>query len=83
MSTVAESHPRNAEHELLDIELVDTGEGWWTARIEGTGAVSQGRTRDDARRNVVAALFALEHQPRPLESIAWRLQALIDNARQR
>jgi predicted RNase H-like HicB family nuclease len=83
VSTVAEPHPGRTDHEQLTIELVDTGEGWWSARIEGTGAISQGRTRDEARRNVVAALFALEHDPRPLERLAWRLQALIDNVRQR
>lgn len=81
MSTVADRHPRT-DHEQLSIELVDTGNGW-SARIEGTGAISQGRTREEARRNVLAALFALEHDPRPLERLAWRLQALIDSLRQR
>ncbi len=41
----------------LTIHFEDAGEGWVLASIpEVPGAISQGRTRDEARENVIDAL---------------------------
>lgn len=41
----------------LTIHYEDGGDGWVTATIpEVPGAISQGRTRDEARHNVIDAL---------------------------
>jgi len=41
----------------LTVHFEDAGDGWVTATIpEVPGAISQGRTREEARRNVLDAL---------------------------
>lgn len=44
----------------LTILYEDAGDGWVTAQVaEVPGAISQGKTRDEARSNVIDALQAL------------------------
>ena len=50
--------------EHLTIVYEDAGDGWITARIPETGAISQGVTRAEARANVIAALYDLTHPKR-------------------
>jgi predicted RNase H-like HicB family nuclease len=46
--------------EHLTIHIEDAGDGWFVARIhEEPGAISQGRTPEEARANVIAALHDL------------------------
>ena len=46
--------------EHLTIHIESAGDGWFVARIaEVPGAISQGRTPEEARANVVAALHDL------------------------
>ncbi len=41
----------------LTVHYEDAGEGWVTAQVvEVPGAISQGRTREEARENVIDAL---------------------------
>jgi len=41
----------------LTIRYEDAGDGWFTAQIaEVPGAISQGKTREEARANVIDAL---------------------------
>jgi hypothetical protein len=76
----------NAPHaapEHLTSHVEEGQDGWFVARLEGTGAISQGPTTDEARAHAISALAALTHRPRPLERVAWWLQARVDNLRQR
>ena len=59
---------------MLVIE--ETDDGWFAARIEGTGAFGEGRTRDEARRNVFSALHDLSYEPTLPERILYRLRSL-------
>jgi predicted RNase H-like HicB family nuclease len=44
----------------LTIRYSDAGEGWVTAQVaEIPGAISEGKTRDEARENVIDALELL------------------------
>ncbi len=44
----------------LTILYEDAGDGWFSAQVaEVPGAISQGRTRDEARSNVIDALRIL------------------------
>jgi hypothetical protein len=46
--------------EHLTIRFDDAGDGWFVATIaEEPAAISQGRTREEARANVIAALHDL------------------------
>jgi predicted RNase H-like HicB family nuclease len=48
----------NALH--LTIRYEDAGDGWLTAQVaEVPGAISQGKTREEARANVIDALDVL------------------------
>ena len=41
----------------LTVRYTDAGDGWVTAQVaEVPGAISQGKTRDEARANVIDAL---------------------------
>jgi predicted RNase H-like HicB family nuclease len=68
--------PSRAEPEQLTIVIEPVEDGWWMARIEGTEAISQGRTREEARRNVLSALHDLVHEPTLAERLLYRLRAL-------
>ncbi len=49
-------------HSLLELTIVyeDAGDGWITASVaEVSGANSQGRTREQARENVIDALHEI------------------------
>ena len=46
--------------ERLTLHIEDAGDGWYVARIEEIpAAISQGRTSEEARKNVIAALHDL------------------------
>ncbi|HEX7300491.1 MAG TPA: hypothetical protein VF257_15955 [Solirubrobacteraceae bacterium] len=80
--TVADA-PQAPTTEQLTIRIEEGERGWFVARVEGTDAISQGHTPDEARANAISALAALTHRPRPLERVAWWLQARLDDLRQR
>jgi predicted RNase H-like HicB family nuclease len=54
-----------AEALRFTIHFSDGGDGWIMAQVEEVpGAISQGRTREEARENVVHALrLMLSHEP--------------------
>ena len=62
----------------LTVHYEDAGDGWILARIpEVPGAISQGRTREEARENVIDALrTALT----PNEQLAGKAPAADDEA---
>ena len=80
--------PMAVDAEHLTIHIEDAGDGWSVARIaEEPAAISQGRTPEEARANVIAALHDLT-DPRsrltPIdrvrtgaEDLGGRLRALI------
>ena len=54
----------------LTIRYSDAGDGWVTAQVaEVPGAISQGKTRDEARTNVIDALAVVMT---PDEELQWR-----------
>jgi predicted RNase H-like HicB family nuclease len=58
-----------AEEPGFTIHFSDAGDGWIMAQVEEVpGAISQGRTREEARENVVDAL-RLMVKPEPGESV--------------
>ena len=70
---MAVAHHEDTEH--LTILYEEAEDGWIAARIEEfPGAISQGRTRDEARANVIEALRDLTHRPTPAERAAQRLR---------
>jgi predicted RNase H-like HicB family nuclease len=59
------------ETEQLTILYEEAENGWVAARIqEFPAAISQGRTRDEARANVIDALRDLTHRQTPAERAA-------------
>jgi predicted RNase H-like HicB family nuclease len=74
--------PHAAETETLTVVYEPAEEGGWTTTIPGTGAIGQGATREAARANAIAALFALTHAPTRIERVAHWLQARVDFLRQ-
>lgn len=55
----------------LTIHYEDAGEGWLTAQVaEVPGAISQGKTREQARANVIDALDVLLTPDEELEGSA-------------
>jgi hypothetical protein len=70
---MAVTHRVDTEH--LTIVFEEAENGWIAARIEEfPGAISQGRTRDEARANVIQALRDLTHPPTPAELAATHLR---------
>lgn len=70
--------PYSAQSEHLTISYEDAEDGWTTARIEEVpAAISQGRTREEARANVIVALYDLLHRPTRAERVGNRLRALL------
>ena len=62
---MAVTHREDTEHLTILFEAAENG--WIAARIEEfPGAISQGRTRDEARANVIQALRDLTHRPTPV-----------------
>ena len=70
--------------EHLTIHIEDAGDGWFVARIgEVPGAISQGRTPEEARVNVIAALHDLvDPRARPTDP-RERLRTLAEDAARR
>jgi hypothetical protein len=70
---MAVAHHEQTEH--LTIVYEEAENGWIAARIEQfPGAISQGRTREEARANVIEALRDLTHRPTPAERATTRLR---------
>lgn len=67
--------------ERLPLVIDQTEEGWWAARVEGTGAFGQGLTRAEALEDLASALYDLNHQPTPSERALFRTRALWANLR--
>jgi predicted RNase H-like HicB family nuclease len=68
----------DTEHETLTIVYEGGEDGWVTAQIaEVPAAISQGRTRAEARANVISALHDLTHEPTLPERLANRARALL------
>jgi predicted RNase H-like HicB family nuclease len=67
------AHHEQTEH--LTILYEEAENGWVAARIEEVpGAISQGRSREEARANVIEALRDLTHRQTPAERVATRLR---------
>ena len=56
MSTESEGDSDDTLKLEPTISLIENDDGWWTARDEETGAVSQGETREDALDNLDEAV---------------------------
>lgn len=72
----------------LTIHYEEGADGWVTATVEEEpGAISQGRTREEAYANVLDALHDLRHSPSPLERVARTIEhwfeQLVEAARER
>ena len=68
----------DTEHETLTIVYEDAEDGWIAARIEEVpGAISQGRTREEAKVNVIAALRDLTQDPTWDERLLYRVRSLL------
>jgi predicted RNase H-like HicB family nuclease len=79
--SVADAPPR-FKPKRLTITIKDTGEGWFHAQIEEIPeAISQGRTRDEAWRNVLSAVYDLVHEPTLGERLRYRLRARLADLR--
>jgi hypothetical protein len=64
--------------ETLTIGYETADDGWVAARIvEVPAAISQGRTRGEARVNVIGALYDLTHEPTRAERALYRLRSLL------
>jgi predicted RNase H-like HicB family nuclease len=64
--------------ETLTIHYEDAEDGWVSAQIEEVpGAISQGRTREEARCNVISALRDLTEEPSWDERLLYRMRALL------
>ena len=76
--------PMTVGDEHLTIHIEDAGDGWFLARIEEEpGAISQGRTREEARRNVTAALHDLtDPDARPADALE-RIRIRLEGVRRR
>jgi predicted RNase H-like HicB family nuclease len=76
------SHPaESAGFGHLTFVYTPNPDGWVTAQIaEFPAAISQGETKEAARRNVLDALHDLTHEPTPAERIAFSAQARLDEA---
>ena len=72
-----------AEHVDTDVETLtfvyqDTDDGWVAVRVhEVPGAISQGRTREEARANAIAALHDLTHEPSLAERALYSVRSLL------
>jgi hypothetical protein len=74
--------PPHFEPQNLTIRIEETGEGWFHAQIEEIPeAISQGRTREEAWRNVLSAVYDLVHRPTLGERLRYRLRALLADLR--
>lgn len=74
--------PDTTQH--LTIRFEEGENGWVTATIEEEpGAISEGRTRDEAYTNVLEALRDLRHEPTPVERVVSRVEAYLEWLRER
>jgi hypothetical protein len=70
--------------EQLTILYEEAEDGWIAARIEEVpGAISQGRSREEARANVIQALRDLTHRPSAAERLASRVRRRTEGAKDR
>jgi hypothetical protein len=64
--------------ETLTILYEDAPDGWVAVRIADVpAAIAQGRTREEARANVISALYDLTHEPTWPERTLNRLRSLL------
>jgi predicted RNase H-like HicB family nuclease len=74
---MAVADPIETERDTLTIVYEDAGDGWVSAQIaEVPAAISQGRTRAEARANVISALHDLTHEPTLPERLLYRMRSL-------
>jgi hypothetical protein len=67
--------------ETLTILYEDADDGWVAARIqEVPAAISQGRTREEARANVISALHDLTQDPSWDERMLYRVRSMLDHS---
>ena len=66
---------------VVTVTIAATDEGWFAARIEGTGAFGQGRMRDEALRDVLIALRDLERRPSPATRVLYGLRSRLADLR--
>ena len=68
----------DTDHETLTFIYEDAEDGWVAVRIaEVPGAISQGRSREEARANVIAALHDLTHEPTVAERALYWVRSLL------
>jgi hypothetical protein len=68
----------DTDRETLTILYEDGSDGWVTAQIaEMPAAMSQGRTRSEAKANVISALHDRTHPPTVPERMRNRVHALL------
>jgi HicA toxin of bacterial toxin-antitoxin, len=81
---MAVAHDEHTDTEQFTILYEEAENGWIAARIqEVPAAISQGRTREEARANVIAAFRDLTHPPTPVERLAERLRHAREHAAER
>jgi predicted RNase H-like HicB family nuclease len=67
----------DTDTETLTILYEEAEDGWIAARIEEVpAAISQGRTREEARANVISALHDLTNEATLAERALYRLRSL-------
>jgi predicted RNase H-like HicB family nuclease len=65
--------------ETLTFLYEDTEDGWVAVRVaEVPAAISQGRTRAEARANAIAALYDLTHVPSLSERALYAVRSLLE-----
>lgn len=66
------------DHETLTFLYEDTEDGWVAVRVaEVPAAISQGRTRAEARANAIAALHDLTHEPTLPERAMYNARSVL------
>ena len=71
------SGAREVKTQTLTVVIVDAGDGWFAARIDGApGVFGQGRTVEEARRDVLSALHDVTWEPTLPERLLYRLRSL-------
>jgi predicted RNase H-like HicB family nuclease len=80
--TMAVAHGEGTEQ--LTILYEEAEDGWVAARIqEVPAAISQGRSREEARANVIEALRDLTHRPTPAERLAASVRERMEHVASR
>lgn len=68
----------DTDTETLTFLYEEADDGWVAVRVaEVPAAISQGRTREEARANVIAALYDLTHEPTVGERVLYGLRSVL------